>query len=389
MRTTFQPVIIVVAYNRPRSISRILASLQNAIFSEPTRLIISIDNDEPHNHNVKEIAEQFQWSQGPKEVRYQEKRLGLRKHILQCGDLTQEFGSVIILEDDLFVSPYFYEYAVRALEYYSEDQKIGGISLYNQPVHEFVQVAFSTIYDNSDVYFMQFPSSLGQAWTQHHWTEFKEWYETRPELSTINMPGFIRRWPETSWKKYFCAFLVDKDKYFVFPRFSFTSNFNDPGSNRKSKVDHDGQTPLKMAGEPYRFNDISQSFSIYDVSLELEAACVSGLSTHLNDYAFELDLYGVKDLEQVKTPYLITSRPSVNPTMGFKRALKPHEMNVILNLEGKDFSLSRVEDIRPIANKYETAISNYKYFYNRRPVGWKAMAYNYFIRFKNKVRRSQ
>lgn len=384
MKESFRPAIVVAAYNRPRSIRRLLTSLRNAKISEPARLIISIDNDEPNNLNIKEIAEQFDWPHGPKEVRYQEKHLGLRKHILQCGDLTREFGSVIILEDDLYVSPYFYEYAVFALEYYKEDDKIGGVSLYNQPIHEFVQISFSSIYDNSDVYFLQFPSSLGQTWTAKQWTEFMEWYKTDPDLGKISLPNYIKRWPETSWKKYFCAFLVEKNKYFVFPRFSFTTNFNDPGTNLKKKVNHDGQTPLRLLGQAYRFKGITDSLCIYDANLELSSNCVSVLSSHLDDYSFELDLYGVKDLEQVKTPYLITSRPSVKPIMGFRRALKPHEMNVILNLEGTDFSLSKVEDVRPIANKYETAISNYKYFYNRRPIGWKAQAYNYFIRFKNK-----
>jgi hypothetical protein len=388
MKESFRPAIVVAAYNRPRSIKRLLTSLQNARITGSARLIISIDNNEPGNLNIKEIAEEFQWPHGPKEVRYQEKHLGLRKHILQCGDLSEEFGSVIILEDDLYVSPYFYEYAIHALEHYQKEEKIGGISLYNQPVHEYVQISFSSIYDSSDVYFLQFPSSLGQAWTNKHWSEFREWYAAEPDLSKIGLPAFIRRWPETSWKKYFCAFLVEKNKYFVFPRFSFTTNFNDVGSNRKSKVDHDGQTPLRLTGPPYRFQQVDRSFSRYDVNLELEAECVKSLSTHLDAYSFELDLYGVKDLDQVKTPYLITLRPSVDPIKGFKRALKPHEMNVICNLEGEEFWLSRVEDVRPIANKYETAINNYKYFYNRRPIGWKAQAYYYYIRLRNKLRRN-
>ena len=56
--------------------------------------------------------------------------------MLQCGDISYEYGSVIVLEDDLFVSPFFYKYAVEAQEFYRDDNRIGGISLYNQPRQE-------------------------------------------------------------------------------------------------------------------------------------------------------------------------------------------------------------------------------------------------------------
>ena len=387
MGKEFHPVIVVAAYNRPLSLTRILGSLRNARFKEDATLIISIDNDEPNNLDVKSIAEQFHWPHGPKEVRYQDKHLGLRRHILQCGDLSMEYGSVIIFEDDLYVSPYFYEYALEALEFYSYDHQIGGVSLFNQPVEEITEYPFSAINDHSDVYFIQFPSSLGQAWTRAQWKEFRDWYDSEPDLSISGIPDRILKWPASSWKKYFCAFLVEKNKFFVFPRVSFSTNFNDPGTNLKKPINHEGQTPLRLFGQPYRFRKIADSFSIYDIHLELVSECIGKLSSHLNEYAYELDLYGTKDLNKVKHPFLITSRPSAHPVLGFKRALKPHEMNIILNLEGKDFALTRVEDVMPITNKYERIISNYIYFYSRHILGWKTQIYCYFTKIKNIILR--
>jgi hypothetical protein len=159
----YNPVIVVVAYNRPVSLKRLLSSLEKSRSIENAKLIISIDNQEPRNFNVKEIAEEFHWPFGEKEVIYQKQRLGLRKHILQCGDLAKKYGSVIILEDDLFVSPVFYEYTIDALKYYDNDENIAGISLYNPPIHDLCSNPFRPIQNESDVYFMQFPSSLGQA----------------------------------------------------------------------------------------------------------------------------------------------------------------------------------------------------------------------------------
>src|SRR4030043_1928352 len=125
----YSPAIVVVAYNRPRSLERLLSSLRNAKKISNAELIISIDNKEPENIIIKNIADAFEWPYGDKKVIYQEKRLGLKQHVLQCGDLSQKYGSIIMLEDDLMVSPYFYDFAKKALEFYDGDDKIGGVSL--------------------------------------------------------------------------------------------------------------------------------------------------------------------------------------------------------------------------------------------------------------------
>ena len=117
------PPIVVVGFNRPVSLKRILASLNQAYYPEHTtiKLIISIDKSDT-NKEVLAIAENFEWKFGEKTVNYQKENLGLRKHIIQCGNYSLKYESVIILEDDLFVSPNFYLYAQKALGF-SNDKK--------------------------------------------------------------------------------------------------------------------------------------------------------------------------------------------------------------------------------------------------------------------------
>ena len=117
----YKPAIVVVAYNRPHSLTRILSSLLRMKNATEVELVISIDNGAPDNFGVRDIAESFEWTFGEKKVFYQEEKLGLRKHIIKCADLSQKYCSVIILEDDLYVSPYFYDYAVHALNFYGND----------------------------------------------------------------------------------------------------------------------------------------------------------------------------------------------------------------------------------------------------------------------------
>ncbi|HLO59731.1 MAG TPA: glycosyltransferase [Bacteroidales bacterium] len=378
----YNPVIVVVAFNRPRSLERVLYSLSRAKNIENAKLIISIDNKAPENYPVKEIAEKFNWSFGEKQVVYQPNRLGLKKHILTCGSLSMQYGSVIILEDDLFVSPYFYEYAQKALEYYENDDQIGGISLYNHTYEDINDITFQPLEDESDVYFMQFPSSLGQAWTKKHWENFSTWFENHPDISNIPIHRDIINWPETSWKKYFTAFLADTNRYFSFPRRSLTSNFNDQGTHKLDASNFVGQAPLRLEGEPYRFKPLRDSFCVYDSYFELLPEKLKILVPELSNYDFAVDLYGEKDMLKVTAPYVITSKPTKNKLQTFQRALKPHEMNLIFNLKGDDISFARKEDIVDFGCAYKKELNDFFYFYTYRIPGKKAFIYNYLKKKK-------
>ena len=124
--------VVVVAFNRARSLKRLLGSLNDAIYTvDDVPLIISIDKGDS-NQDVLAVAESFVWEHGEKKVVYQETNLKLRRHVLQCGDYALKYGNVIVLEDDLYVSKYFYQYAESALMFTQDNNRIGGISLYKE-----------------------------------------------------------------------------------------------------------------------------------------------------------------------------------------------------------------------------------------------------------------
>lgn len=378
----YSPAIVVVAFNRPDSLKRLLASLANSTKIEGARLIISVDNNEPENLPVLEIARNFEWPFGEKEVIYRPFRLGLRNHILECGDLSLKYGSVIILEDDLFVSPYFYDYAIQALEYYESDENIGGISLYNHVDEDMTEFPFVPIQDDSDVYFIQFPSSWGQAWSSKQWKAFREWYAQQPDITKIRISPQALSWSEKSWKKYYNAYLVANRKYFVFPRVSLTSNFNDKGTHIVQDLNHNGQSPLRIIDTVHRFKLSSESLCRYDAHFELEERTIKHFRPDLQNYSFELDLYGIKSLEQLTVPYMITIRPSREYVKGFRRALKPHEMNIILDLTGDEIRLCKTGDIIDIPMTYERRYADFKYYYDNFLSGFRLSIYERLIKNK-------
>ena len=81
--------IVVVGYNRADAMERVLRSLSRAQYDyTDIRLVVSIDHS--GNEEVVHTAEAFEWKYGEKEVIYRPERLGLRKHIISCGDLTAQ-----------------------------------------------------------------------------------------------------------------------------------------------------------------------------------------------------------------------------------------------------------------------------------------------------------
>ena len=84
--------IVVVAYNRVKSLERILNSLVHADIDNAT-LIISIDKS--NTNSVELYAESFVWPYGEKRVIKHTNNLGLRTHILSVGQLFNEFDAII------------------------------------------------------------------------------------------------------------------------------------------------------------------------------------------------------------------------------------------------------------------------------------------------------
>ena len=133
-----------------------------------------------------------------------------------------EFGWAIFLEDDLEVSPHFYEYTIEAIEFY-QSENIAGISLYSYAIAESSFQPFHAVEDGMDNYFMQFPSSWGQCFAAEQWDGFED-FISENTFSKVTYPAFVNAWKSESWKKDFLGYMLHNDSYFVYPRMSLTSS---------------------------------------------------------------------------------------------------------------------------------------------------------------------
>lgn len=263
-----QVAIVVVGYNRRLSMNRLLSSLLVAHYpSKSIPLVISIDCS--MNEDIYDDARSFNWPYGEKYVIIQEQRLGLKNHILSCGDLTHYFKAIILLEDDVFVGNSFYKYAEKVIDYYYNDLRIGGFSLYqNEVMGQFPAVYLN---DGSSVYLKQTPASWGECWTDVQWKLFRDWLESFSEssFSIIDMPNYMKAWKK-AWSKYYMAYLIDTDRFFVFPHVSLTTCFGDAGEH-SSSMSSIGQVNFLNGESSFTFRPFEQlvKYDIYGVNQDI------------------------------------------------------------------------------------------------------------------------
>ncbi len=340
------PVIVVPCFNKTRALERLLSSLQRAYYPKDVKIVFSVDYS--GNENVLRIAEQYHWPYGEKEIITHETNIGLRANILSCGQLSEKYGSVIILEDDSYVAKNFYDYALKAKEYYKADDVIAGISLYAYEYSEISTGRFCPVRKDIDVYFMQWASSRGQLWTANQWSLFISWYDNNKDadLSYFNIPERVVGWTRFSWKKFFIAYLVDTNRFFAYPYISFVTNCGDAGTHIGMNGDFI-LTQVSLQPEhqvsSMRFSQLSSGSIKYDAFFEVFPDLLKQ-NKKLQDYEFDVDLAGVKRIEDLNSNFILSSKKCKNPIVSFSNVLIPLETNIIEDCEGQYFSLGKVED---------------------------------------------
>jgi len=327
------PTIVVIAYNRPDSLKRLLRSLTAVHLPDnniKVRLIISMDGG--GSAKTIEVARGFLWAYGDKMVIERDQNLGLKEHVLQCGDMSQDYGSVILLEDDLVVSPAFYDFSCQALMHYTADNRIAGISLYSQRLNESAGCLFEPINNGYSVFLSRMPSSWGQAFTANQWRFFRDWFKNKKALSdSPEIPKNIRCWSESSWKKYFCDYMVCTKRWFVYPYISYTTNFGEVGRHhvRKSTIT---QVEIATNSTSFIFPTVKDAIK-YDLYWELEMeGFISGQKSKIL-----WDLYGTKTC--LDSDYIVSCRDlkGYRKIRGFALDLRPVQLNYFMENEGTDF----------------------------------------------------
>src|SRR5882672_4667784 len=131
--------IILFVYNRREHVSQTIQALQRNDLARDSDLFIF--SDAPKNEDavpmVEEVRTYIRDIGGFKSIQIVErgKNYGLAKNIIDgVTTIVDQYGRVIVLEDDIVISPYFLRYMNDALRVYESEERVISIHGYTYPV---------------------------------------------------------------------------------------------------------------------------------------------------------------------------------------------------------------------------------------------------------------
>jgi len=164
---TLAPIVLFV-YNRLWHTQQTVEALLKNVEAADSELIIFSDGgkDAAACVQVDAVRAYLRTIKGFKSIRIveQEKNLGLAQSIiLGVTDVVNEYGRVIVLEDDLETSPHFLHYMNVALDKYASEEQVMQISGHMFPV----------VNDKkNDMLFLPFTTTWGWATWKRAWEHF-------------------------------------------------------------------------------------------------------------------------------------------------------------------------------------------------------------------------
>lgn len=159
--------IIIFAFNRPEALKNTIHSLLQNKEAKDSELYIFVDGARPNKpeerEKVKAVQEYVKRIDGFKNIHYtfSEKNKGLANSIIQgTTRIINEYGKVIVVEDDLYVSSSFLRFMNEILDKYEKDKRIFQVSGYG-----------SKIKRPSDYPYDIYLNERAQSWTWGTWKD--------------------------------------------------------------------------------------------------------------------------------------------------------------------------------------------------------------------------
>jgi hypothetical protein len=345
--------IVVIAYNRPAQLARLLHSIQRSldIVDHRAKVIVSVDSGTPA---CVEVCRSF--SGMDIDVLARPQRLGLKKHVIACGDMLAELGAAMFLEDDLLVTPAALTFAAQGLPVARAQKRVAALSLYSFHFNEFAFDWLPRQDVRGDVFYAQTSSSWGQVWWREPWEQFRQWMEqeTESRIARASIPTEIKQWPAASWKRTHNAFIAEKRLFSMIPTYSFVFNCGSKGSHHAGGQNIAFSELALLPGKTYRIDPLDDAVQL-DAFLELlnvpEMRQFSFSGVRMCDVDF--DIFGKKGRADLKREYVLTSRRHNREATlaSFSASLGNQLAGALLGIEGEGLWLvpvSRFDAAAPI-----------------------------------------
>lgn len=258
--------VVLFTFNRLPETIRTVEALQNNFLSRESELFVFSDGpkNEAGVKKVNDVRKYLKTIDGFKKVIIYESQenKGLANSIIDgVTKIIEQFGKVIVLEDDLVTSPNFLEFMNQALDYYENSSKVISVSGYTLNLPSLNNY-------HLDYYIGYRASSLGwgtwiKKWNNIDWnvsdySSFKKDYSQQLKFYNLgsDMPGMLKnqmRGKIDSWAIRWCYHQFKQDLVTVFSAKSKINHIGDgeDATNASGAIKFD--TPLDI-GQQRKFN---------------------------------------------------------------------------------------------------------------------------------------
>jgi hypothetical protein len=236
--------IVLFTYNRPWHTQKTIEALQKNELAKQSELFIYCDEakNEDAQKSVDEVRKYIDNVDGFKKVTTikRERNWGLANSIIDgVTKIVNEYGKVIVLEDDLVTSPYFLKFMNKALEFYKDEEKVWHISGWNYPIET----------DGlDDVFLWRLMNCWGWATWADSWSHFEKNVDktindfTKEDIKRFNLDGIENFWGQVlgnkdkkinTWAIFWYATIFKQNGLCLNPSQSFIKNIghDESGTN--------------------------------------------------------------------------------------------------------------------------------------------------------------
>ncbi|OIR58110.1 MAG: uncharacterized protein A8A55_1118 [Amphiamblys sp. WSBS2006] len=253
-------VIIVIAWKRYKSLRRLMESVLDAeYFGRPVDLKFVIEAGP--KEEVAEYVRKFEWPHGEVTCDFKRVNHGLEKNIMTSWYPESNDEYAIMLEDDVEVSRYYFQFVLDIFRAHGEEfkrkgsaeEKIAGVSFFTPAKNELVKntaVTFGQSRRRDHDYFLfSFPCSWGNLYFPEQWRRFIDYYNIRVSEMLLQDPPIrnicSNKW-RNSWKKYYIEFVHMEGLYFLYSNYQTGELFS---VNHEEKGVHCGKKNRKVSDE--------------------------------------------------------------------------------------------------------------------------------------------
>jgi Glycosyl transferase family 2 len=161
--------IALFVYNRPDHTRRTISYLQKNLLADESRLFIYSDEAKTdiEKTKVEQVRQLIKETTGFKSIKIitRKQNLGLADSIISgVTELVNQYGKVIVFEDDMLSSPYTLQYFNEGLTRYATEQRVMHIGAYMYNVPDKIL---------NETFFFRAATSWGWATWDRAWKEFE------------------------------------------------------------------------------------------------------------------------------------------------------------------------------------------------------------------------